>query len=113
MEFFGGATYGDPVKRGCFFEQEEFHVSRFEDESGMDDPGIIEHEQILRSEPLGQIMEVVVLNGAVLAVDDHKSGMVSGMDRMAGDPVFGKVEIKVVSLHKNKKLRLDVILRQR
>jgi hypothetical protein len=85
FEFASGAADGEPAGGGDLAEEEELGSLPGVAEAGLDDPGIIEEEEVLGMDPLAQLIKTGMLDGLSGAIDDHQAGMVARFDRVAGD----------------------------
>jgi hypothetical protein len=116
LDFFGGFDEGQPVvvalRVGKVFGEEDFDVaggcggvvlrgeaSAGGEEAGGEDAGVVEDEEVARTEEGGEIGEVAVGEGSGAAVECHHAAGAAHRGRVLRDEVFGKRVVEVGDEH--------------
>lgn len=79
-------------------------------EAGGKDAGVIENDNIVGAEEIGQIAKMAVMELAGIAMQVQHAGTVASGGRFLGDELFGKMEVEIGNQHG---LRLQEVQRAR
>ena len=89
-ESLGRGAEGGPPARAGFLEKEEFRAVLGADQAGGDDLGVVEDEEVVGLEQVGQIPDLMVLKGLGMTIEDKEAGRVAGVSGLGGDPIGGQ-----------------------
>ena len=78
------------------------------DEAGGEHPGVVQHQAVPGAEEPGQVVEVVVADGAGGLIQGQQPGAVPLLQRGLGDQLRRQVVIKIFRLHKDRQSVLCV-----
>lgn len=100
---FTGSEEHPPTAGIGGFEKEDFEASATVDfdpaQSGGNDLGVIEHEQVVGAEEIEEVGEGGEAGGAVLAVEGEQAGGGAGRGGVLGDAVGGEGIVKIRREH--------------
>jgi hypothetical protein len=88
---FGGSAEGGPPTRAGFLEEKKFCAILRADESGGDDFGVVEYQNILRGEQAGKILDEVIGKALGLSLDQEKACRVTWPGRLGGNLIGGQM----------------------
>ena len=80
---------------GNFFDAKKFDFAIVGKEARGDDFGVVENEEVVGGEVVGEVAKEFVFDAAAVAMNDEHAGSGAVFERVGGDELGGELVVKV------------------